>query len=475
MSTFAIFIVFSLAGCISTPANVDSPNEVTDTAAAEKNSTSINASSTNNNYGFNDSIDIEHLLLEQTAGIKLKITDLVNDIDTKEDIFPVQVNSNVIVSEEEGVKEWAIEKALFSHGYFIIRRDRNGQVFITKTSGREEVKFDIYEITHYLSEAGIDISNMTVDKLDMDYYYSNSYLNFRISDGANSAFFSSRWNKYIPYSSSWDETKHIRTIPLHKYNIDEHLVTTEGSMPGMVTYYKEGIRVYDSKTGKMKWSLNGRMRKKSETIVSPFHWVIENTAKPYDKPAAGEMWLAFEDGFKLIDLASGSILHSIESSPDSYMFFLDDENALFENAVKGGLSWEYSKGFSLYSLKDNKKLWSSDDALSIADADNGKLFFLSKSKICCVDLYTGKTNWEKEFPSLGVAIPAVIGNELIISNGELFSFDVSNGEFIYQEASYVISDPIYWKGMFNWPTICKSGNNVLISNYNGDLDLLELE
>jgi len=713
-----LFNLLILAGCTETHVSDNSPTKTIEDS--EVKTSSANKTPSGPKTTFNHEIDIEQLLSDKTKAVNLKITETVEDIKTKDDAFYVSMDTGVTVIDEDGVKQWQIGRQLERDEYFVIIRDPNERVFVTKDSDGEGKKYDNCEITNFLIEKGINIPAMTVDKPDMDSISGTfEYLVFRISDGDGSIFFYMKWDdadkiKAIPlgkydiidtaFHYSGDEAYLIRNndcysiifwnlglkeagrydiskdigeieefysgyldsklymkvydtkanstyiyeidtskktmkkylkvadwrreyglklrfasnLPYnyilgcvdnillayahdggysgthsHKYlygidmssgeklwsvyggyaemywsiseskesiyvvkrvydsnhpgllNINIHtgeilwekeydvkcsiniaavkegvavqktykkdnftevssvevlngengsliwemdldqgtyMETSEGSTNNVITYYSDGVKCYDAKNGGLIWSLNASLEKKSDVVISPFSWIVENPANPYEQPAPKSMWAAFEDGFRLIDLDSGSILRSVERNPDSYMFLLNDEYALIKNVNESGYCTSYAKSFTLYSLKDGKKLWSKEDSLLYGVTDNERLYYISKSKIICVDIHTGNINWEREFQLENARVPVITDEELLVANGNisypsggLFSFNKFNGELNYQEVNYA-PKTIYWTtGRFDWPIVCKSGSSMIVAGDNGNLDLLELK
>lgn len=263
-----------------------------------------------------------------------------------------------------------------------------------------------------------------------------------------------------------------------KLKEDEYLVTCMNEIPTAPVAGDRELKAYEAGTGAVKWSVRGALRATSRGLIvsTPDYPMVESPEFMSKTAAGNRMWFAFEDGFKELDLVSGRILNAIDAAGKVQVVFLDDTLAVIKSGGEEGVFLQDGKGFALYSLTEKRELWDRDEVFYGAVLHGDKLIYYTDSSIRCVDRNTGEPEWEGKFPFVGAKAALIVDNEVLVtSRGRLFSFDLSTGKPLYQEAGRFMGGAPWRDWLDYYSTMRISGSGLLISNISGDLDLLGLE
>lgn len=268
------------------------------------------------------------------------------------------------------------------------------------------------------------------------------------------------------------------------YEKGTSLVNCSSEVQGIIVRQADRLEAVDWLTGNILWSVQDE--KRSEAKHYPDYGVMKNLDDIWVTNKQTKKWFAFKDDFKLVDLKSGLVLHTVSKEGrilrlmplnDGYIILLE-----YEHDSESYIHLVPPKKFSLYSVSEKKEIWSENEDIYRALVYNDALYYVNNSEINCVNLTTGNSEWNKplEEDLFGgdrdyLVQPLVIDNKLIIvKQGTIYMINPDTGERMIKVADYAIDDYVLGGEPNRLCSIVLIGDTLYIGSQGGKVSCLKI-
>lgn len=254
---------------------------------------------------------------------------------------------------------------------------------------------------------------------------------------------------------------------------DERLITAYRPLPAAIVVGQNEIKAYEPSTGKLIWQLRGSID--PSEVRQNFHRfrVVNDPRLWAEGKQERNYWFAMKDSFRLVDLATGEVLHTLENKGNRRISVLNDEYLIIRDN-DGSELLQGDVHSKLYSIKEQKILWTKKENIRSSLVHEGKLYYTTGEKIKAVDLVSGEELWATSFATRFSKQLVLIGSELVVPGEEgIFVFDSESGRFLYQVADFSLADAEARFLLNYYGMLTKLKDGIYLGSNSGYLELLK--
>ena len=262
-----------------------------------------------------------------------------------------------------------------------------------------------------------------------------------------------------------------------------YLVDCSGNITGIIVRQPDRLEAFDWIYGNTLWSVQDR---KQSMGFYPDYGVMKTPEDFHGINMRTKKWFAFEDEFKLVDLKSGQVLHSVSKEgrvmrlmPLNYEYIVlleyNSEDKSFITPIK----------FSLYSVTGSKVVWTKNEDIYRVLIYNNTLYYVNASEIKSVDLLTGNVKWstplltnidKNPYMDSFLVQPLMLEDMLVTAeDGVIHILDPDTGKRMFHVGDYSIDDYILGGDMNSFCSIVLLDDSLYIGSRGGNISRLKIK